>query len=123
MRKKRREHILESALQVIAKKGVGSVDIKDIARESKISVGSVYTYFKSKDEILKEVVKKGQEEYGMFTRSIAENSEMSPLGKLGEICRVWLDLKSNWAYTILLQTVRSNEMIHDELRETVTRRF
>ncbi|GKU83035.1 TetR/AcrR family transcriptional regulator [Niallia sp. NCCP-28] len=123
MRWERKQHILECALHAIAKKGVSSVEIKDIARESKISVGSVYTYFKSKDDILKEVARKGQEEYRVFTKNIAENSDMNSLDKLREICTIWLDLKSNWAYTILLQSVRSNETIHGELRDTVTRRF
>lgn len=123
MREKRKQHILDSALQAIAKNGIGSVHINDIAREAQLSVGNVYNYFKSKEEILSEVLSRGQEEYGLFVRSIAEISEMDPLDKLRNICSTWISLSSNWAFTIMLQNVRTNESVNVDIREAATRRF
>jgi AcrR family transcriptional regulator len=121
MREKRKQHILDSALQAIAKNGIGSVHINDIAREAQLSV--VYNYFKSKEEILSEVLSRGQEEYGRFVRSIAEISEMDALDKLRNICSTWISLSSNWAFTIMLQNVRTNESVNGDIREAATRRF
>ena len=47
----RREQILNSAVNVFARKGVPLTQMKDIAIEAGVSYGLVYHYFKSKDSI------------------------------------------------------------------------
>ena len=46
-----RERIVRAALRVFADRGFHRATIQDVVRESGLSVGAIYTYFKGKDEI------------------------------------------------------------------------
>ena len=51
-RKEKRVQILMAALKVFAEKGISTATIKDIAEEANIGKGTIYEYFKSKDDII-----------------------------------------------------------------------
>lgn len=122
MRKERIEHILNSALQTMAKRGIDSTNIKDIAKEAKLSVGNIYTYFTSKDEIFSEVLRRGQTMYGRTIAQIAD-MDIDPREKLFEISKGWLSNESNWAFTIMLQSIRTNQAVSTEIKQAATQRF
>ncbi|MFS0856220.1 TetR/AcrR family transcriptional regulator [Paenibacillus taichungensis] len=122
MRKERIEHILNSALQTMAKRGIDSTNIKDIAKEAKLSVGNIYTYFTSKDEIFSEVLRRGQTMYGRTIAQIAD-MDIDPREKLFEISKGWLSNESNWAFTIMLQSIRTNQTVSTEIKQAATQRF
>ena len=46
-----RRRIVAAALRVFAEKGFHRATMQDVVRESGLSVGAIYTYFKSKDEL------------------------------------------------------------------------
>jgi AcrR family transcriptional regulator len=46
-----RERIILAALEVFGRKSFHRATIQDVVRESGLSVGAIYTYFKSKDDI------------------------------------------------------------------------
>ena len=46
-----RARIVESALRVFAEKGYHGATIGDVVRDSGLSVGAIYTYFRGKDEL------------------------------------------------------------------------
>jgi AcrR family transcriptional regulator len=48
----RKQSICDAAMRVVAKKGVRNVTVQDIADEAGVAKGTVYIYFKSRDEIL-----------------------------------------------------------------------
>lgn len=48
---KKQDHIINCALKEFAKRGYSGTNILDIAKRAKISVGSLYTYVDSKDEL------------------------------------------------------------------------
>jgi AcrR family transcriptional regulator len=54
----KRETIINSAYYVFTKKGYEAATIARIASHSSISKGSVYTYFRSKEALLYEIIKK-----------------------------------------------------------------
>ena len=58
----KREAILRAAIKVFAGKGYFNSKVADIAGEAGIADGTVYLYFKSKDEIL----------HSIFDRAMAE---------------------------------------------------
>ena len=58
----KREAILRAAIKVFARKGYFNSKVADIAGEAGIADGTVYLYFKSKDEIL----------HSIFDRAMAE---------------------------------------------------
>ncbi len=46
-----RTRIVESALRVFAEKGFHGATIADVVRDSRLSVGAIYTYYRGKDEL------------------------------------------------------------------------
>ncbi len=48
----KRRHILEAAVVVFAKNGFHKSRVSDVAKAAKVADGTIYLYFKSKDEIL-----------------------------------------------------------------------
>jgi AcrR family transcriptional regulator len=51
-KKEKKNQILEAAVRVFANKGVNSATISDIAEAADVGKGTIYEYFKSKDEII-----------------------------------------------------------------------
>jgi AcrR family transcriptional regulator len=51
-----RGEILEVALELFSKKGLYAVTMVDIAKESEFAVGTIYKYFKNKEDIYKALV-------------------------------------------------------------------
>lgn len=86
----KREAILRSAIKVFAGNGFFNAKVADIAREAGIADGTVYLYFKSKDDIL----------HSIFDRAMAEfisegKKELEPIGdpfeKLRKIAQLHLE--------------------------------
>jgi AcrR family transcriptional regulator len=61
----RRRQILQAAQRCFARKGFYETSLQDIFRESGLSAGAVYRYFKSKDELIQAIAS------GLFERLIA----------------------------------------------------
>jgi len=72
----KREAILKSAIKVFASKGYFNSKVADIAGKAKIADGTVYLYFKSKEEIL----------HSIFDRAMAEfiSEGKQELERIGE---------------------------------------
>ena len=59
----KREAILRSAIKVFARKGYFNSKVADIAGKAKIADGTVYLYFKSKEEILHSIFNRTMDEF------------------------------------------------------------
>ncbi|WP_176466375.1 TetR/AcrR family transcriptional regulator [Terribacillus saccharophilus] len=59
--------IIERATEIIAKKGYHAASIQEIAEASKLSKGAFYLYFKSKDELMAEILRY---HFGLITEEI-----------------------------------------------------
>ncbi|MCA1589766.1 MAG: TetR family transcriptional regulator [Acidobacteria bacterium] len=59
----KREAILRAAAKVFARKGFFSSKVADVAGEAGIADGTVYLYFKSKDEILHSIFDRAMDEF------------------------------------------------------------
>ncbi|HEX8638178.1 MAG TPA: TetR/AcrR family transcriptional regulator [Pyrinomonadaceae bacterium] len=86
----KREAILRAAVKVFARKGFFNSKVADIAREAGIADGTVYLYFKSKDEILHSVFDRAMEEFISEGKREIENIEDSA-EKLRRIARLHLE--------------------------------
>src|SRR5207244_13245052 len=58
----KRGTILRAATRVFARNGYFNSKVADIAREAGVADGTVYLYFKSKEEILHSIFNRGMEE-------------------------------------------------------------
>ena len=57
-KEQKREAILDAAIRVFAEKGFHSSRISDVAREAGVAEGTIYLYFKNKDDLLLSVFSK-----------------------------------------------------------------
>lgn len=58
MANNKRNEIINSAVNLIIKKGYFNTSVLDITKGAQISKGSFYTYFESKDSIILEMIQK-----------------------------------------------------------------
>lgn len=86
----KREAILRAGVKVFARNGYFSSKVADIAREAGIADGTVYLYFKSKDEILHSIFDRAMEEFiAEGRREIA--AVVGPAAKLKRIAELHLE--------------------------------
>ena len=93
---------MEAVTRLITRKGLGSVTIKDIAREVGVTEGAVYRHFVSKQQILSYLV----DQVGEFLRETvedAESQESSALENLERIFRLQLrDIEDYWGLALIV---------------------
>ncbi len=80
------QRIIDAAVRVFARKGYYSSRVADIARESGVAVGTIYLYFKTKEEIL---VTLFREKMASFVTSLGNglSQEPDPPAKLRRLIR------------------------------------
>lgn len=85
----KREAILRAATKVFAGRGYFNSKVSDIAGEAGIADGTVYLYFKSKDEILHSIFNRAMAEF--ITEGKAEIAQLDdPIAKLKRIAELHL---------------------------------
>lgn len=57
-KERHRAEILEAAERIFAQKGYRSATVEEIAKEAEFSIGALYTFFKSKEELYSRVIEK-----------------------------------------------------------------
>lgn len=81
------ERIVEAGRKLFARKGFHATGMRDIAKLAQVSIGSLYHYFRSKDELFLAVVRRA------FEERLAQARELMRQGLPGpEILRHVLDL-------------------------------
>jgi TetR/AcrR family transcriptional regulator, repressor of fatR-cypB operon len=78
----RKEHISTTALKLIVENGLYDASIGKIAKEANIPVGSVYTYFASKEELINDIFREVKNEMGRYifepvSENISEKEELN----------------------------------------------
>ena len=86
----KREAILRAAIRVFANNGYFNSKVADIAREAGVADGTVYLYFKSKEEILHSVFDKSMEDAIADGRKRLEDVS-DPREKLRRIAQLHLE--------------------------------
>lgn len=69
----KRARLVEKALEVFGDRGFRGTTIKRIAGRAGIAPGSVYTYFKDKDELFRSTLEEGWEEFLASLDQLAES--------------------------------------------------
>ena len=75
----KRKKILDKAWELFRKNGYEETKVEDITRELGVSKGSFYTYFKTKDEVLYEILERIQNENEERISKINVNQEPSKI--------------------------------------------
>lgn len=78
----KREQLIEGAIEVIGEKSYGECAIKDITKRAGVAVGSFYTYFQTKEEILMAIYEKIANEQFKLTAALVKIPEQDPIKRL-----------------------------------------
>jgi TetR/AcrR family fatty acid metabolism transcriptional regulator len=102
------QQIIEAAIRVFARTGFYNSRVSEIAREAGIASGTIYLYFKTKDEILVTLFREKMAEWvASVRREIA--GEADPIAKLRRLVALH--------FTVLEQNPALAEVVQVELRQ------
>jgi len=93
-KQKKIEQILEASLILFSKKGFYSTTIPDIAKALDMSVGNLYNYFPSKEELAKSVIRYSSDILGAKIREI-NKLHISSQDKIKKIVEFYFDMAIN----------------------------
>src|SRR5881275_2324574 len=68
----KRDAILRAAIDVFAERGYFNAQVADVARAAGVAAGTVYLYFKSKDDLLISIFERGMREALAETKAAVE---------------------------------------------------
>ncbi len=94
MRQTKKQTIMRTALSLFAKKGFYTTTIADIAKEMGMSVGNMYNYFSSKEELAKELLVCTSREFAKEIQKINQK-EISSEEKIKQIIKLYFDKAIN----------------------------
>ncbi|MDJ0710880.1 MAG: TetR/AcrR family transcriptional regulator [Woeseiaceae bacterium] len=90
-RARRRQQLIQATIKCIARKGMGSTAVGDVAREAGLSQGIVNLHFESKDNLLNETLRFIADEYKERFNKALVQSGPAPADKL--LALMELDLR------------------------------
>jgi len=99
-----REKILMAAMELFAERGLTATNVRDIAARANISMGLMYHYFKTKEDMFTELIAISAEE--VQTLNMFSRQDISPLVALEQMVdEVVKDLKTDYSlsqWTVML---------------------
>lgn len=114
-RQDKRDRIIEAAVQVFAKKGYRSARISDIARGAGVADGTIYLYFRNKEDLLLTIFEEKMELILSGLREALEGRE-EPLDRMRAFARYhFFQLRTYPALAQVLQVElrQSTRFLHD----------
>jgi len=90
LRAGKRDAILRAAIDVFAERGFFNAQVADVARAAGVAAGTVYLYFRSKDDLLVSIFEKTMREAIEDGRAIVAPLR-DPIDRLAAIARVHLE--------------------------------
>jgi AcrR family transcriptional regulator len=70
-----RRHVLEAAERILAEKGIADASMQEIGRSAGVSIGTIYSVFASKDELLRGVLEWRGGEIRELVRAVVSGGE------------------------------------------------
>lgn len=114
----KKEQILEAAKDVLLKKGIFKTRVEDITTYLGIDKGSFYTYFKSKDQLLEEIIDRVYEiREAELEELLKSDSNYEERIKIFIIKRFVISSDNLKSHLILINLTRNLEHLTPVLRE------
>ena len=116
----KREQIVEVAMNLILKKGYSHTSVEDITNEMGIAKGSFYTYFKSKNLLLQNLVEKKIEEMKEKQEAILQKDfSFEETLKNIVLVRLKFSYESMKRELVLISLIKNIEALGPEIRELI----
>ena len=115
--------ILDAAITVFAEYGYNDAKISKIAEVAGVASGSVYLYYKSKEDILLCIFKQIWDQLSDELEIVVNNSQISPIDKIDGMIDLVFDMfANNNAMGIIFVTEHNNAKLREEI-DSYTKRF
>ncbi|RPI05559.1 MAG: TetR/AcrR family transcriptional regulator [Ignavibacteriae bacterium] len=117
----RKEEILDAAKKVFFEKGLSAATMDEIAEAAELSKGTLYLYYKSKEDMYLGVMMRGMEElYEDFERiGTSSVSTLHKIMELGDVYRKYFDKHRKFFRMIhFLQSPQFHKQVSDEMKKT-----
>jgi len=111
----KRERIMSSAMRVFASKGFNGAKVSDIADDAGVADGTIYLYFKSKDDLLINLFEDRMERVNANLRE-AIDTESTAVARLKRIVKLHLELveqNRDMAEVISVELRQSSKFIRE----------
>ena len=121
----KREHILEAAIRVFARRGYHGARVSDIAAEAGIAYGLVYHYFKNKEEILRTIFEERWNAFLHVVEQVAEGpgTAADKLHALAGLVLYAYRRRPDWVKVLVFEIQRSSRFSEPEQIRAVGRLF
>jgi len=104
----RKKSILEVAGRLFKTKGFFNTTIEEIAREAELSVGTVYLYYKSKEELYVSMVFEAMDIFGEHLQKIL-NEPLKPSQKIRKVWDFFYIFKLNYPFYFNILLLLNNK--------------
>lgn len=121
-RAEKHDRILSAAAKIFARKGFFNAKISEIAREAQVADGTIYLYFKSKDDILIHLFEEKMEEILGALRQQIDAPGLDPVERLERFILFHLHLVETYPDMAEVITIELRQS-HKFMKEYVPRRF
>lgn len=118
----KRKNLLQAAAKVISTKGYNDSSIKDITEEAQVSVGSFYSYFSNKEDVLLALYDEIADMHLEMAKIVGSNCEVTGAKRLACIISslVYVQAKNPELVLILLiKTIGINERFENKHKEII----
>ncbi len=117
IREEQKRHIIQSAVRVLARKGLVATKMADIAAEADVSYGLVYHYFSNKEQIFSELLEEALER-GTGNLQRALETSGTPWDRLETFVTGALQsFREHPEFLVVLYQALQDEEIHSKLWE------
>lgn len=100
-RERRKQQIIVAAKRVFSGKGFNRATMEDIAREAELSPGTLYLYFKNKEELYASLSVRILQYINIRMEHVVNASDTDPQKKLGQLIEAMFDVYEFDPLTIL----------------------
>ncbi|WP_456406684.1 TetR/AcrR family transcriptional regulator [Caldithrix abyssi] len=83
--------ILQAAVEIFAQKGYQQAKISEIAKKAGVAHGSVYTYYKNKEELLYQMISAVWKQFSQKLHEISKAADLDPLQKIRKMVDATFD--------------------------------
>lgn len=111
----KRQQIIAAALQVFSEKGYHKAKIEEIAQAAQVGKGTVYEYFRSKEQLFQEMLREGMASFDASLDN-ALKQEHSVKDKLKVMVRLCIRLGQNYR-PLARMALLEGAVIEESLRE------
>jgi AcrR family transcriptional regulator len=94
-----RSQLLDAAEEVFGRKGFHETTLKEVAELAEFSVGSVYSFFESKDDLFRQIFVRRGEEFMPAIHAILDDLHSDPVAQLHALVDFEIGFfRSNWRF-------------------------